>query len=85
MERRDALKTMRWAIGGLSIARPIRSASAAESARDLSGRGACWITPDETEGPFYFDPSLIRNDVREGFASLEAAGERAATRLVRVR
>jgi protocatechuate 3,4-dioxygenase beta subunit len=26
----------------------------------------CWITPELTEGPFYFDPELLRQDIREG-------------------
>lgn len=26
----------------------------------------CWLTPEETEGPYYFDPGLIRRDITEG-------------------
>lgn len=29
--------------------------------------GGCWLTPQETEGPFYFDPGLIRQDITEGY------------------
>jgi protocatechuate 3,4-dioxygenase beta subunit len=24
----------------------------------------CWLTPEKTEGPFYFDPKLFRQDIR---------------------
>ena len=27
---------------------------------------ACWLTPEETEGPFYFDPNLVRQNITEG-------------------
>jgi protocatechuate 3,4-dioxygenase beta subunit len=30
--------------------------------------GSCVLTPDSGEGPFYFDPDLVRTDVREGSA-----------------
>jgi protocatechuate 3,4-dioxygenase beta subunit len=26
----------------------------------------CWLTPEETAGPFWFDPHLDRRDIREG-------------------
>ncbi len=26
----------------------------------------CWLTPEKTEGPYYFDPKLIRRDITEG-------------------
>ena len=26
----------------------------------------CVLTPEATEGPFYFDPSLVRSDITEG-------------------
>src|SRR5690606_8023144 len=28
--------------------------------------GACTVTPDSGEGPFYFDPRLVRSDVADG-------------------
>jgi protocatechuate 3,4-dioxygenase beta subunit len=31
------------------------------------GGGGCWLTPQETEGPYYFDPGLIRQDIREAY------------------
>lgn len=34
------------------------------------GAGVCAITPEATEGPFYFDPKLERADVTEGRAGI---------------
>ncbi|BCG91559.1 intradiol ring-cleavage dioxygenase [Mesorhizobium sp. 131-2-1] len=31
-----------------------------------AGAGVCAITPEVTEGPFYFDPKLERSDITEG-------------------
>src|SRR5690606_8186006 len=28
--------------------------------------GVCTVTPDSGEGPFYFDPGLVRSDVADG-------------------
>src|SRR5690606_18364794 len=28
--------------------------------------GSCTITPDSGEGPFYFDPNLVRSDLASG-------------------
>jgi protocatechuate 3,4-dioxygenase beta subunit len=38
------------------------------AARDPSQSGAkvCVLTPEATEGPFYFDPKLVRSDITEG-------------------
>lgn len=30
--------------------------------------GACMLTPEVTEGPYYFDPKLVRRDITEGRA-----------------
>jgi protocatechuate 3,4-dioxygenase beta subunit len=32
----------------------------------MPGAGLCAITPETTEGPFYFDPELERQDITEG-------------------
>ena len=31
-----------------------------------SGAKVCILTPEATEGPFYFDPKLVRSDITEG-------------------
>jgi len=44
-------------------------AAAAASARLIAGT-ACPVTPEQTEGPFYFDPEMVREDIGEGKAGL---------------
>lgn len=39
---------------------------AAAQQRLISGAGVCSIMPQTTEGPYYFDPKLDRNDIAEG-------------------
>lgn len=40
-------------------------ATALSSPETLAQAASCFITPDAGEGPFYFDPSLMRADVTE--------------------
>lgn len=40
-------------------------AGAKEKAAHL-GAKVCVLTPEATEGPFYFDPKLVRSDLTEG-------------------
>lgn len=40
---------------------------AAASPRLIAG-ATCPVTPEQTEGPFYFDPALVRQDITEGKA-----------------
>jgi protocatechuate 3,4-dioxygenase beta subunit len=42
-----------------------RSSGAKEQAVN-SGAKVCVLTPEAVEGPFYFDPKLVRSDVTEG-------------------
>jgi protocatechuate 3,4-dioxygenase beta subunit len=39
---------------------------AASRSRRLIAGQTCPVTPRQTEGPFYFDPRLVRQDIREG-------------------
>ena len=48
------------AAGTLLTASPARAQSLLASAT------TCWLTPEKTEGPYYFDPKLIRRDITEG-------------------
>ena len=58
------------ALGLSSI--PMLTAACAERRPAASGGGRliagdnCPSTPSQTEGPFYFDPKLLRSDIREG-------------------
>jgi protocatechuate 3,4-dioxygenase beta subunit len=47
--------------------RPQAAAPAATSARLIAGT-TCPVTPEQTEGPFYFDPEMVRRDITEGKA-----------------
>jgi protocatechuate 3,4-dioxygenase beta subunit len=40
----------------------------AASAVEAQGDGRCVLTPDAGEGPFYFDPELVRADITDGAA-----------------
>src|SRR4249920_3131595 len=35
-------------------------------AATLSGAKVCILTPEAVQGPFYFDPKLVRADITEG-------------------
>ncbi len=69
MKRRNALKRL-GALGIAGMAAPAAQSHAAEllsqkqtGSWDSSRRG-CWLTPSETEGPYYFNANLIREDIR---------------------
>jgi protocatechuate 3,4-dioxygenase beta subunit len=59
--RREALTAA--AIGGDCIVASSRRAASREQAHS-SGK-VCVLTPEAVEGPFYFDPKLVRSDIRE--------------------
>ncbi|HRN85198.1 MAG TPA: intradiol ring-cleavage dioxygenase [Hyphomicrobium sp.] len=54
---------------GVSAAAPDTSAAAPPSA-GASAHGVCHMTPRMVEGPFYFDPALVRRDIAEGRAGV---------------
>ncbi len=61
MNRRDLLK--RAGTIGLGSMLPFgKVLSAAEKAEIM--QTACVLTPQETEGPYYFNPNLVRQDIR---------------------
>jgi len=45
------------------------AAAAAASARLIAGT-TCPVTPRQTQGPFYFDPEMVRQDIGEGKAGV---------------
>jgi protocatechuate 3,4-dioxygenase beta subunit len=49
----------------LACAREAEQVAAAAPGRLIAGT-TCPVTPRQTEGPFYFDPKLVRRDVRDG-------------------
>jgi protocatechuate 3,4-dioxygenase beta subunit len=68
LSRRDALKVVAvTAAGGTLMTRSAfaQETSASESTL-MPGADVCVITPEVTEGPYYFDPTLERADITEG-------------------
>ena len=70
LSRRGALSLIAvTAAGGTLIPRQAFAQEAgtnADIAGLLPGADVCVITPEVTEGPYYFDPALERQDVTEG-------------------
>jgi len=64
MRRRDLLRQLALGIGGVWAHTSGARAAAAATEREALRAGACWITPEGDEGPFYFD-SPFRSDIRE--------------------
>ena len=63
LSRRDLLAGS--AVLPLLACAPSSAAPPATSSRLITGT-ICPATPRQTEGPFYFDPQLVRRDIREG-------------------
>lgn len=61
MKRRTLLKSL--GIVGLGSMFSWKSGKAGSAERKLE-RGACWLTPSLAAGPYYFDPNLVREDIR---------------------
>jgi protocatechuate 3,4-dioxygenase beta subunit len=64
MDRRDILKSL--AVLGAGAMLPKTGAAADAALAEAKKAAGCWITPSETQGPFYFDPKLMRKDITEG-------------------
>ena len=64
IHRRDLLI---GALGLVTVSACARQpARAAASSANLIAGTTCPVTPEQTEGPFYFDPALVRADIAEG-------------------
>ncbi|CCV09850.1 intradiol ring-cleavage dioxygenase [Mesorhizobium sp. STM 4661] len=70
MSRRQALSLIAVTAGGGIVLPAGATAGEASPYAGLAlfenGAGVCAITPEVTEGPFYFDPKLDRADITEG-------------------
>ena len=64
MNRRDVLKG--FGVIGLGAVLPL-PLSAKQKKRLAAS--ACFLTPQETEGPYYFNPNLVRQDIRTDTAT----------------
>ena len=52
-------------------AEPAAQSTEAQSTDPMEGAPSCSLTPEQTEGPFYFDADKIRSDIREGHEGAE--------------
>jgi hypothetical protein len=64
LSRRQALRSVLVAPAAAIVGQTARAQSA-PSAADQSP-GQCRLLPQAVEGPFYFDPKLLRSDISEG-------------------
>jgi hypothetical protein len=67
IDRRQLLRILAAApaaVTGFSWALPATAKSTAASV-GLIASNICMLTPEVTEGPYYFDPGLLRTDIRE--------------------
>ena len=63
MERRTFLRSLGLVALGSTL--PLRSRAAAWMGVHPKHAAACWLTPQETQGPFYFNPNLDRQNITE--------------------
>jgi protocatechuate 3,4-dioxygenase beta subunit len=67
LTRRQALSLLAVTTGGALMSREaFAQATGGSGAGLITGAEVCVITPEVTEGPFYFDPALVRTDITEG-------------------
>jgi protocatechuate 3,4-dioxygenase beta subunit len=64
LTRREACAAAGIGVAGFVLG--INSRAGAEEQAGHSGAKVCILTPEATEGPFYFDPKLVRSDLTEG-------------------
>lgn len=72
LSRRNALKLVAvTAAGGVLMSQAAFAQDTAAMAETtlMPGADVCVLTPEVTEGPYYFDPSLERADITEGTQS----------------
>lgn len=63
LSRRKAVALLAvTAAGGVLVPR----SAFGETGELITGTDICVITPETTEGPYYFDPELVRSDITEG-------------------
>ena len=58
--------TRRTALAGAAIASAMTATASSQAQAAEPGPGVCVLTPEAVEGPFYYDPALVRSDVTEG-------------------
>jgi protocatechuate 3,4-dioxygenase beta subunit len=63
LSRRQALRSLLLGAAGASLA-PTNTQAAGPAARQPAG--VCVLFPQAVEGPYYFDPKLVRSDITDG-------------------
>lgn len=63
--RREAI-TATAGIGVAGFILGLKGTAGAKEQAAQSGAEVCVLTPEAMEGPFYFDPKLVRSDITEG-------------------
>jgi protocatechuate 3,4-dioxygenase beta subunit len=67
LSRRRALSLIAVTVaGGTLMSRQAFAQDAPAASGLINGADVCAITPETTEGPYYFDPALVRTDITEG-------------------
>lgn len=68
LSRRDALRKLIVGTAGVSLASAVKANAQVSQLASPATQptGACVLTPQAMEGPFYFDPKLVRADISEG-------------------
>ncbi len=67
MKRRNLLKSLGLIVFGSIIPSKALSSITTMSKKGIMKSAGCWLTPDKTAGPFYFNANLIRQDIRTDF------------------
>jgi protocatechuate 3,4-dioxygenase beta subunit len=74
MTRREALTGAAATLGlGLGMSKSVSAPAEQRIAATLPGAKMCILTPEAVEGPFYFDPKLVRADITESRAGAPLA------------
>jgi len=63
MKRRDLFKTL-GSVGLAAGLNPVSRVLAGQPEPNRPGKAGCWLTTATTAGPYYFDPHLLRQDIR---------------------
>lgn len=66
LSRRQALRGVLLSTAGATALRAKAEPAASSPPAAGSPQGLCLLTPQAVEGPFYFDPKLMRADIAEG-------------------
>jgi protocatechuate 3,4-dioxygenase beta subunit len=69
LSRRQALTLFAGSVGALGARQVFAQADASRVATILPSN-VCLLTPQAVEGPYYFDPKLVRADITEGLPGI---------------